>query len=363
LELHSRKRAAAIVLSGVLAVSCGSAPDEAEPEPAEVPTITAETAKVERQPVADTLDLRGVLVALPNQDVKVSALVPGRVNAVAIAEGDTVSAGQVIAQIDPRPLQEQLRQAQAALKQAEAQVENARLNLQRTQQMFDRGIAAGKEVEDARTAVATAAAAVEQANAGVNTAALQAERADVRSPIAGQVVKRSISVGEQVDGTAAEPIAEIANVDPLELSANVPVEQLSKLAVGQPATVTSVAVPDKTFTGSIVAISPAVDPATSAGSARIRIPNREHQLKVGMFAVAHLKFHEHAALIVPHSALVRNDEGAAVYVVSGNIAQRTAVTTGIETTAVVEIVSGVEEGQTVLTSGVYGLSEKALLAK
>jgi RND family efflux transporter MFP subunit len=345
--------------------ACGGRPaDDAEPEASEVPTIKAESTNVVRQRMAETLELHGAIAALPNQDVKVSALVAGRVNAVSVAEGDTVRNGQVLAQIDPRPLQEQQRQAAAALQQAQAQVENARLNLQRTQQMFERGIAAGKELEDARTAVAEAEAAVAQATAGVNTAALQVERAEVRSPIAGQVVKRLISVGEQVDGTAAQPIAEIANLDQVELVANVPVEQIARIRIGQAAAVTTVAYAGQSFAGTVVAISPAIDPATSAGSARIRIANSSHRLKVGMFSDARIDLEVHdGALVVPPAALVRGDEGAALYVVSGDIAQRTPVTVGLETPEAVEILSGVSEGQLVLISGVYGLGDKAQLSK
>src|SRR5262249_3596410 len=158
-------------------------------------------------------------------------------DSVSVAEGDQVSVGQVIARLDRRPLEETRRQAAAAVDQAKAQVENARLNLQRDQQMFERGIAAGNEVEDAKTASATAQSALETGTAALATGNLQLDRAQVRSPISGQVVKRMVSGGEQVDGTAAQPIAEVANLDKVELAANVPAESLARIKVGQVATV------------------------------------------------------------------------------------------------------------------------------
>jgi multidrug efflux pump subunit AcrA (membrane-fusion protein) len=83
-----------------------------------------------------------------------------------------------------------------------------------------------------------------------------------------------------------------------------------------------------------------------------------------MFAEAHVSVAEHAnALVVPPSAIVRNTEGAAVYVVTGDTAERKSVQVGLEKLDAVEILSGVTEGQTVLTSSVYGLGEKAKLAK
>src|SRR5262245_60298370 len=173
-----------------------------------------------------------------------------------------------------------------------------------------------------------------------------------------------VSVGEQVDGTAAQPIAEIANLDRVELAANVPAEYLSRVKVGLTARLTTDAYPDRSFPGTILAIAPAVDTTTNPALARIGAQNPGHALKVGMFTEAHVAVAKHPdALVVPPSAIVRDQEGAVVYVVSGDIAQRTAVKVGLEKPDGMEILSGVSEGDTVLTSSVYGLGEKAKLAK
>jgi membrane fusion protein (multidrug efflux system) len=354
-----------LIASSLIGASACGGKGAAEEEVAalEVPTITADTAKVTRQPIVDDLVIRGTITAVPNEDVKVSALVAGRVNSVTVAEGDTVKQGQVIAQLDRQPLEDQRRQAAAAVEQARAQVENARANLQRNQQLFERGIASGKEVEDAKAQMAASQSALEQANAALNTAERNVERASVRSPIAGQVVKRMVSVGEQVDGTAAQPIAEIANIDRVELAANVPAEQIARIQIGQEAAITTEAHPGRSFAGTVLAIAPAIDATTNAGLVRIRVANPDHALKVGMFAEAHVTLGRHDGLVVPPAALVRTAETAAVYVVSGDMAQRTPVKVGIEKPDAVEIVAGVTEGQTVLTSSVYGLGDKAKLAK
>jgi len=357
-------RTIAIVAALAACTACGRKAGEEGSESAEVPTIVADAAAVTRRTLLEEITVRGSVTSLPNDDVKVSALVAGRVMSVTVAEGDAVREGQVVASIDRRPLEEQRRQAAAALEQANAQVENARLNLDRMSQLFTRGIAAGKEVEDARTQMASATAAREQATAALNTANLQIERTDVRAPIAGHVVKRTVSVGEQVDGTAAQPIVEIANVERVELAANVPADYLSRVSVSQRAVILTAAVPGVELMGTVLAISPSVDVATNTALVRIRVANPKRQLKVGMFAEARLQLAEHSdVLVVPPQALVKNDEGVFVYVVNGDTAQRTPVMLGLETAAGVEIVSGVSEGQMVLTSSVYGLGEKAKLAK
>jgi len=85
-----------------------------------VPTITAQTARVTRRDLVELLLVRGTITTVPNEDVKLSALVAGRVVALAVAEGDPVRKGQVVAEIDPRPFQDQRRHAAAAVDQAVA---------------------------------------------------------------------------------------------------------------------------------------------------------------------------------------------------------------------------------------------------
>jgi RND family efflux transporter MFP subunit len=274
--------------------------------------------------------------------------------------GHRVRTGLVVAEIDRSPIEDQRRQASAALGQAKAALENARLNLERNERLFKQGIAAGKEVEDAQSQFATAQSGVEQASAELDIANRNLERAKVRSPIAGQVVRRFVSVGEQVDGTAAQPLVEVANLDAVELAANIPAEYLASIRVGQPVQIVSDTFPGRVFDGQVLAIAPAVDPASNSALGRVRIRNADRLLKVGMFAQARIPAEEHRdAVVVPASAVERDQQDTFVYVLKGDTAERTPVTLGIETPEAVEVLSGVAEGARVLTSNVHGLGDKA----
>jgi RND family efflux transporter MFP subunit len=128
-------------------------------------------------------------------------------------------------------------------------------------------------------------------------------------------------------------------------------------------TVTSDAYADQAFTGQVIAIAPAVDSATNTTLARIRMENPGRLLKVGMFVQAQVGLSVHRdVLTVPPSAVSKGEHAAAVYVVAGDTATRTEVRLGIETTAAVEVLDGVKEGQRILTSSVHGLGERARLA-
>ena len=354
----------AVALASALAApACTRSGGDEEIVSAEVPTISAETGTVVRRDLVEPLLARGAIAAPPNEDVKLASQVPGRVVALSVAEGDSVRAGQVVAEIETPPLEDQQRQARAVLSQAKAARENARLNLARTERLFERGIAAGKEVEDARAQSAASEAGLEQAEAALATADRQLARAHVRSPISGQVVKRFVGVGEQVDGTPAQPLLEVANVDRVEVAAHVAADHLGRVRVGQPAAIVSDAWPDRTFDGEVIAIAPAIDPGTNAALVRIQVKNPERLLKVGMFAQARIGLQEKkGVLVVPPSAVSKTEEGPAVYVVSGEEATRTPVKIGLETPEAVELVSGVKEGQKILTSAIHGLGERAKLA-
>src|SRR5438094_7377928 len=316
---------------------------------------------VARADVTSALTVTGTLAPLPNRDAKVSALVQGRIAGMMVAEGDHVNQGQVLAKIEDRPFLDQIQQAEAAVEQAQANVENARLNRDRNEGLLERGIAARKDVEDARTQLSVNQAALRQAEAALALARLQLARTEVRSPLAGTVLKRFASVGEQVDGTAATPLFEIANLEEVELFGNVPALYLGKIRVGARLPVTTDAFPAQTFAGKVVAISPAVDPSTNVGTVRIRMSNSRRLLRLGMFLSAQLPLETRGkALVVPAQAVYRDEQGnPEVYRVEGDDASAVPVKLGIETKSQVELLSGVQAGDTVILAGGYGLKDHA----
>jgi membrane fusion protein (multidrug efflux system) len=334
------------------------AADSGSGESAAVVEVTL--TKVTRADISQMITISGNIMALPNQDVKVSSLVAGRVADLPVAEGDHVTAGQVIAKIDDRPLRDQLQQAEAGVALAQANFDNAKLEHAREETLFARGISARKDLEDARTQEAVTQAALRQAEAAVSLARLQLSRAEVHAPIAGTVLKRFASVGEQVDGTAAQPLVEVAERGEVELFANVPAPYLARFRAGEALEVVSDAVPGKTFHGHVTAVSPSVDPTTNVGLVRVRLANEGGLLRLGMFLNAQVPLETHAkALIVPPQAIYKDQEGQVhVYRVEGDAATAVPVKLGIETADRDEIISGVNEGDTIILTGGYGLGDK-----
>ena len=266
-----------------------------------------------RRDLVEPLIVRGAVVAMPNQDVKIAALVAGRVDSLSVAEGDWVKAGQVVAEIDPRPFDDQKRQAAAARGAGEGRSSRTRGSTSSAPSgSSSAGIAAGKEVEDARAAARGGRRGPRTGRRRRSTRPTASSRARTsRRPSAGQVVKRLVSVGEQVDGTAAQPIVEVANLDHVEIAAGSPGRAPGPRA-GGPARdrVVGRLRGRSRSTGEIIAIAPAVDAATNTALARIRLANPGRLLKIGMFAQAHVGLSERkGVLTVPPSAVAKGEAG------------------------------------------------------
>ena len=345
--------AALVVTAGC---SRSSAPDDTKGVVAEV-TV----AKVERATISSALAVSGTINARPNQDVRISSLVPGRIAQMFVAEGDAVKKDQVLAKIDDKPYYNQLQQAEAAVQQARAQLENAHLARQREESLNDRGISARKDLEDARMQEKVGEAAVRQTEAALALARLQLSRTEVVAPLDGTVVKRLLSAGEAVDGTAAQPILQVANLSTVELFGNVPAEYLGRIRVGQKLEISTDAFPDAKWDGRVVAVSPAVDAATNMGLVRIELPNPAGRLRYGMYLAVQVPIETHAdALVVPRKAVYRDEEGKTlVYKVKGDTVAAVPVTRGIETTDRAEVTGEVHSGDTVILDGGYGLPDGA----
>jgi RND family efflux transporter MFP subunit len=351
---------AATLLLGLAA--CSRGPEAGDGKGTAGETVAEVTVvKVALGEISESLSVSGTIAAVPNQDVRVSSLVPGRVAQMMVAEGDHVEKDQVLAKIDDRLLQDQLRQAEGAVEQARATFENAKLNRARNETLFERGIAARKDLEDSRTQQTVAEAALRQSEAARALSRLQLARTEIRSPLSGTLVKRMVSVGEQVDGTAAQPIFQVANLAQVELFGSVPAVYLGRIRVGQSFPVSTDAFPEAKFTGRVVAISPAVDPATNLGLVRIQMANTAGKLRWGMFLMAQIPIETHSnALVVPRKAVYRDEKGdSQVYKVQGETATATDVKLGLETQDRVELLSGVAAGETLILEGGYGLGDKA----
>ena len=362
---------AALTLAAALAP--GPALAEAAPAPAAavLPAITVST--VARVTLRDRVLASGLVG--PVERVQVPPLIEGQpIRSLLVDVGDTVAAGQVLAQLSSATLELQksqflatLASARAAIAQVEAQLIEARSSADeaqrvnvRTTTLKNQGTASQAAADQAaaaaisataRVAVATQSLAAAEAQltlveAQIATVDLQLSRTRVIAPVAGVVVERNAQLGG-VASAAGPAMFVLIRDGALELRADVAEPDLLRLAVGQRAQLVAVGT-DAALTGTVRLVEPAIDTATRMGRARISIDAPE-QLRAGMFVDATILVAERAGLAVPVTALGSSAEGATVMRVRAGLVERLAVVTGIRDRGMIEIVSGLVIGDLVVT--------------
>ncbi|MDP3960851.1 MAG: efflux RND transporter periplasmic adaptor subunit [Pseudorhodobacter sp.] len=362
---------AALTLAAALAPGLALAEAAPAPAAAVLPAITV--SAVARQTLRDRVLASGLVG--PVETVQVPPLIEGQpIQSLLVEVGDRVAAGQVLAQLSSATLELQksqflatLASARAAIAQVEAQLiearssadEAQRVNL-RTTTLKNQGTASQAAADQAaanaisataRVAVTTQSLAAAQAQlalveAQIATVDLQLGRTRVIAPVAGVVVERNAQLGG-VASAAGPAMFVLIRDGALELRADVAEPDLLRLAVGQRAQLAAVGT-DAALTGTVRLVEPAIDTATRMGRARISIDVPD-QMRAGMFVDASILVAERAALAVPVTALGSGAEGTTVMRVRGGLVERLAVVTGIRDRGMIEIVSGLAEGDLVVT--------------
>lgn len=350
-----------LALAGLLSGCSGEAesgPDSVEAAPVAVPTAVAAY-----RPVAAEVVASGTVE--PSRRARPGSKILGRVEAVPVAEGQKVAAGELLARLESRDLRAALRQAEAAVASAEAQLDNARSQHRRMLELHARGSATEKSLEDATSAWKTAEAGVEQARANAAAAEVSLGYAEIRSPFEGWVVAKEIEEGDMVQ--PGRPLFTVEDLDPAKVVADVPETEVHGYAPGDPARV-EVAAVGRRAEGELHRIVPAGDRSSRTFRFEVVLANPEGFLKSGMFARVTLpRETTRQALLVPRSALVHRGQLEGVYVVQRDEPDRPTarlrwIRTGEGVGDEVEVLSGLAEGEVYVTAPPPGLQDGAEVA-
>ncbi len=368
------------------------------PETTLAPAITVETLTIRAQPIANTLQLSGTI--RPVEQATLSTRVMGRITQLSLEAGDRFQKGEVLARIDVMDISAQTSQAEAGVAQAQAEVARsqatlnqlesqrlevqaalrlAQINRSRMAQLQAEGAVAQSQLDEANTTLDEARARVAQTEAGMQQAkaAIAQSRASVKraasgltaasvsesygtiiAPFDGVIVQKLAYEGEMTSpGTA---LLRVENPGRLQLEISVPEENLRFVRVGQPVPVRIDAV-SQTLNARIAQIVPTADPNSRSFLVKIPLPN-SGRLISGMFGRIALPLGaKQETMLIPPNALIQRGQLQGVYVVNTNDAQSIAVLrwvkTGQQRDGKVEIVSGVMEGDRIITSNTEQLSD------
>ena len=279
--------------------------------------------------------------------VDVRARRSGQVIALLKEEGDPVRAGTILARLDADA-------AQISVSQREVAHLEAKQRYEREDALFQRNLGSKQSYENAKTQFESSKAQLEQAKLDLSYTA-------IRSPIEGIMTLRNIEVGNMV--TNNQVVASVAKFDPLLARIQVTEKDFGKITVGQTARITVEAAPEREFTGTVKMISPVVDPESGTVKVTVEVPRTDASLlRPGMFASVYIITETRSnTLVIPKKALVLEGEGNQVFTFETDPesgrgqAQRKRIEIGFTDSDRLEILSGLSQGEQVITVGQEGL--------
>lgn len=333
------KRFSTVVL-GLSLMSLGSAVYAADA----LQVVTAQ-----ERDVAQTYSVDGVVEA--TRQATVSAQISGRVKAVMFDVGDRVSKGQVILRIDESEANQAVAGSNAQVAQSQAGLNNAKLNYERSQQLFAQKFISQAALDKAKADYDMAEAQAKASAAGAQQSALAKSYTSVIAPYAGVVSARMVEMGEMV--TVGKPL--MTGFDPSELRiiANVPQYKLAEIGTRPSA---SVEVPElnRWLKVASVTVQPSADPRTHSTQVRVNLPSNEKGIYPGMFVRTHFVVGKEKKLLIPATAVVRRSEVVAVYVMDDKDQPRLRQIRLGEATekGEVEVLAGLTAGERVATDPV-----------
>ncbi|MBX3226738.1 MAG: efflux RND transporter periplasmic adaptor subunit [Labilithrix sp.] len=316
-----------------------------------------------REVLAATIALAGELAADPDKSARVASPVAGRLTEVRFAEGSEVKRGDVLALLRIPDI----GKVRAAFNATTAKSAAARANADRLDALAEKGMAAKQEAVAARAEAnaldAEAKAVAEELGALGMSASGDGALLALRAPLGGTVVARDAVVGQPV--ATDQTIASIADLRELWFLARVFEKDLGKLDTGAAADVTLNAFPNESFGGKVEYVSRQIDPAARTVTARIRLTNRDELLRIGLFGSARVVTKAEkpgeAGLVVPRTAIIDVAGKTVVFVhVGGEEFELHEVTVGDGAAGRVRILSGLREGEEVVSDGAFTIKSVLL---
>ena len=280
----------------------------------------------------------------------------GRVLNKFVNVGDTVKAGQVIAQINGSDTESQVQNAEGAVKAAQSAFELAETNAKRYRELYAQQAISKLQLEQAENQLNAASAQLQQAEAGLNLSSNQNSYTNLIAPDTGIITALNLEAGQVV--AAGQSIGTLAAGHEPEAVIALPEQELIKIHVGSPSNITFWALPDVTVQGVVREISPVPDPVARTYAVKIALQNPPKEVQLGMTANANLTTTDTSNITIPLTALVKDPNGNnAVYIIRDKKAHLVPIKTGDFGQNSVMVTSGLAKGDIVITAGTQQLQE------
>ncbi|MBU2704007.1 RND family efflux transporter MFP subunit [Sporomusaceae bacterium BoRhaA] len=272
--------------------------------------------------------------------------------------GSTVSTGDVLMQIDPRDLQQTVNSTSAQVYSAESQLRLAESNLHRYQQLYAQNAISHAQLDQYENAYEVAQAGVRQASAQYAQGSNQLDYSLLYADKSGVISSISAEAGQVV--SAGQTVLTIVQDGEREIEISVPENRIEELRKATQLTVSFWALPNIKTEGSVREIAPMADPTTRTYKVRISLLNPPPEINLGMTAavsVVSANGQKAEGALIPLSAIYQTNDTPNVWIVTDNSIHLRAVQIGSFGNAEVQVLSGLNPGDTIVTAGVHKLHE------
>lgn len=309
--------------------------------------VEVDTVKTGR--IVETRESVGTVRAY--ESIMVTAKVAGIVDEIGFEEGQKVNAGDVLIQFNAAERRAEIEQAIAETNRAQALRNEVAIKLERAQALNRTGAGTGAQVEDLTAQIKSLEGSIASAQAQRKAAEARLEELTIRAPFAGRVGTRSVSLGAYVaPGTRITSLDDLSRI---RLDFAVPENLLGRLESGQTVKAMSAAYQGRTFTGKVATIDTRVEPTTRTVRLTAEFDNPDEALKPGMFLSVMLEVTtKDDAVVVPEESIVSEGLRHIVYPVKDSKVERRVVKLGQRQGGKVEIVEGLQAGETIVVLGV-----------
>ncbi len=301
--------------------------------------------------------LRGLGTVAPLNNVVVKSRVDGQLIAIHYTEGQFVKKGELIAEIDPRPFEVQLQQAEGQMARDQAQLNDAKVNLSRYEALWNEKVIAKQQLDTQRAQVGQFEGVIAADQAAINNAKLQLTYAQITAPISGRIGLRQVDVGNMVHASDQNGLATISQMEPISVLFTIPADDLPqvlrKLRVGAKLRVDAYDRDDvnKIASGTLLTVDNAIDPQTGTSRLKAQFDNSNGMLFPNQFVNCRLLLDmKHGVTIIPSAAIQRGPQGTFVFTATNGTAQIRPVTVA-STEEGDSAVDGLAPGEMVVTDG------------
>src|SRR5215470_4427425 len=350
--------ALAVILSFVAALYWRRAAERQTKAPRTPPPIPVVVAAAEKGDIG--VYITGLGTVTPLNTITLTTRVDGQLMNVFYKEGDKVSKGESLVEIDPRPFQVQLEQAQGQLAKDQAALQNAQIDLERYEQLITKNAVSQQILQTQRATVAQAQATITTDQANIDSAKLNLTYAHITAPISGRIGLRLVDPGNFVSSSASTPLLVITQMEPISVIFTIPEQQVpavrAALRAGKSLPVDAMDRDAQKVIGSgrLTTLDNQIDPTTGTLKLRATMPNTDDALFPNQFVNARLLLQKKTGVtLIPNAAVQRNAQTTFVYRVnSDQLVEIRNVKLGTVDEQHSEVAMGLQPHDIVVTQGV-----------